>query len=403
MDANWQETFVDFGDDPLMPYGLGELARVNAERTEELRTLVSRYAPKVPGVYGMLDATGKLIYVGKSKLLRNRLLSYFMPTNTDEKAGRIIQSAETVVWEKQPSEFAALLREQMLIRRFQPRMNVVGMPKRQQQAFVCLGNAPAESFFLSRDFLPNAKSCQGPFFGVGNLNRAVEVLNRLYRLRDCSLKTPMLFTDQLQLFDLELRAGCVRQEIGTCMAPCLRTCGRQQYADQVAKGVQFLAAEPTDVLSQIESAMVRASSQQNYEHAARMREDHRILKWLSNRLMHLKRARENYSFIYQVKGCDGRDVWYLIRKGGVETAVAVPKNAAEWRVIRPMIVKWKACSNAVGSGYLRHEESIGLVSSWFQKEKDQLHQTHVVSEVPQGWKEASEWLRLGVNKAEVHC
>ena len=124
MDANWQDTFVDFGDDPLMPYGLGDLARISAARTEELKMLVSQYAPKMPGVYGMLDATGKLIYVGKSKLLRNRLLSYFMPNNSDEKAGRIVQNAETIVWEKQPSDFAALLREQMLIRRFQPRMNV---------------------------------------------------------------------------------------------------------------------------------------------------------------------------------------------------------------------------------------------------------------------------------------
>ena len=150
MDANWHETFLDFGEDPLMPFPRTALSRIEAKCTEELRGMVSRNAPKLPGVYGMLDATGRLIYVGKSKSLRNRLLSYFMPNNTDEKAGRIIQAAEAIVWEKQPSDFGALVREQMLIRRWQPRLNVVGMPKRQQQAFMCIGNPPAERFYLSK-------------------------------------------------------------------------------------------------------------------------------------------------------------------------------------------------------------------------------------------------------------
>jgi excinuclease ABC subunit C len=392
MDANWQDTFVDFGDDPLMPYGLSELAKISGQRAEELKSLVSQYAPKMPGVYGMLDATGKLIYVGKSKLLRNRLLSYFMPNNSDEKAGRIVQNAETIVWEKQPSDFAALLREQMLIRRFQPRMNVVGMPKRQQQAFVCLGNGPAEQFYLSRHFEPDARSCQGPFFGVGNLNRAVEILNRLYLLRDCSPKTPMLFTNQLQLFDLEMRAGCVRQEIGTCLAPCLRTCSRQQYSEQVEKGISFLTAQSTDVIRQVEQHMIKASAGQHFEHAARMREDVRILRWLANRLAGLKRARENYSFLYEIQGLDGRDIWYLIRKGGVEAAMARPKNATQWRSLRTQLAKWHCSAGSVGAGYLRHEETIGLVTSWFQKQRDELLKTHVVTSVPKNWSEIASSL-----------
>ena len=70
MDASWHETFVDFGEDPLMPFPRTPLSRIESEKTDELRSLVSRNTPKLPGVYGMLDATGKLIYVGKSKSLR---------------------------------------------------------------------------------------------------------------------------------------------------------------------------------------------------------------------------------------------------------------------------------------------------------------------------------------------
>jgi len=393
MDANWHETFEDFGDDPLMPLPRSALSRIESDRTDELKTLVSRNCPKLPGVYGMLDATGRLIYIGKSKSLRNRLLSYFMPNNTDEKAGRIIQAASAIVWEKQPSDFGALLREQMLIRRWQPRLNVVGMPKRQQQAFVSIGNSPAEHFYLSKQFDPNAKACHGPFHGMDNLHRAVEVLNRLYMLRDCSQKTPMLYTDQLQLFDLELRAGCVRQEIGTCLAPCLRSCSRQQYGEQVEKALRFLNGLSVEVLDLVETQMNRAAAGQHFEHAARMRDDFKILKWLSDRLASFKRAREHYSFVYSVRGCDGRDIWYLIRKGGIEHAIAMPKNAAQWRSVRSALTRWHDSSESVGAGYLRYEETIGIVTAWFQKNRDQLTETRAVAEIPLCWSEMQNTMK----------
>ncbi|MEQ1829341.1 MAG: GIY-YIG nuclease family protein [Pirellula sp.] len=393
MDAYWHETFVDFGDDPLMPYPISALARIDSPHNDELRSLVSRHAPKLPGVYGMLDATGRIIYVGKSKSLRSRLLSYFMPNNTDEKAGRIVQAAESIVWEKQPSDFAALLREQLLIQRFQPRLNVVGMPKRQQKAFVCLGNGPAEHFYLSKSFEPNAKSCQGPFHGMGNLHRAVEILNRMYLLRDCSQKTPMLFSDQMQLFELDARAGCVRQEIGTCLAPCLSTCGRQQYSHQVENAKQFLIANSTEILDRLGLHMQRASAGRHFEHAARLRDDLRIMKWLCNRLASLKRARENYCFVYQVNGCDGRDIWYLIRKGGVETVIAAPRNATHWRSASPKLARWHENKSLVGSGLLRPEETIGIVSTWFQKFRDELVHTYVVESVPSRWTEMQASLK----------
>ncbi|MCA9183071.1 MAG: hypothetical protein KDA51_16530, partial [Planctomycetales bacterium] len=80
MDANFTEaTFVDFGDDLLYPFARVGLSRIESDSADELRADVRRYVPRVPGVYGMLDVLGRLIYVGKSKCLRNRLLSYFLP------------------------------------------------------------------------------------------------------------------------------------------------------------------------------------------------------------------------------------------------------------------------------------------------------------------------------------
>jgi excinuclease ABC subunit C len=138
--------------------------------------------------------------------------------------------------------------------------------------------------------------------------------------------------------------------------------------------------------------MIKASAGQHFEHAARMREDVRILRWLANRLAGLKRARENYSFLYEIQGLDGRDIWYLIRKGGVEAAMARPKNATQWRSLRTQLAKWHCSAGSVGAGYLRHEETIGLVTSWFQKQRDELLKTHVVTSVPKNWSEIASSL-----------
>ena len=89
------------------------------------RDAVRTGSPKSPGVYGMVDGKGRLIYVGKAKELRTRLMSYCREKR-DHKAGRILHAARTIVWERAPNEFAALLRELELIRRHRPRFQRPG-------------------------------------------------------------------------------------------------------------------------------------------------------------------------------------------------------------------------------------------------------------------------------------
>ena len=78
-------------------------------RPSRLRAAVRQECPRLPGVYGMMDEVGELIYVGKAKCLRSRLLSYFRPKSRDPKAGRIVGDARVVAWEPAHGEFAALL------------------------------------------------------------------------------------------------------------------------------------------------------------------------------------------------------------------------------------------------------------------------------------------------------
>src|SRR5688572_8529052 len=106
------DTFTGFGATRLHPDGFKpQIHQIRGRREKRLRKGVQEECIKFPGVYGMLDSQGCLIYVGKAKLLRARLMSYFRPNSRDDKAGRILQHTRSIVWESTPNEFSALVRE----------------------------------------------------------------------------------------------------------------------------------------------------------------------------------------------------------------------------------------------------------------------------------------------------
>ncbi|HBE68319.1 MAG TPA: ethanolamine utilization protein [Planctomycetaceae bacterium] len=374
-----EDVFVDFGPDPYFPFQRTGLERVDGDTKEALRDGVKRFAPRAPGVYGMIDALGRLVYVGKSKLLRNRLLSYFLPNNEEDKAGRIAATSSAIVWEAQPSEFAALLREQYLIRHFQPRFNVQGLPKRQQPIFLCLGRPPAEQLYTTRQPDANATLQIGPLFGATRAARSLEVLNRIFKLRDCGTKQKCSFTDQLQLFDIELRPGCIRLEIESCLGPCISACSKDAYRQAVSQAKDFLLGLNASPIEILEDQMAKAADRQHFEQAAVLREDVKAVKWLSRRAVELKKARDRYTFVYQVKGTDcGRrpgqpsdkfDIWYLIRRGTLEGAVAAPSTESEKRSLRRRLSRWLDAELACAGDIAPRPETLALISSWFRNHR----------------------------------
>src|SRR5262249_19141418 len=134
-----RQEFVSFGPtfwDPT--FQLRSPYQIHASTSRELRNRLKEACPKRPGVYGMVDCHGELIYVGKAKSPRSRLLSYFRPRSREPKAGRILARTSILVWEYCPSEFAALHRELELIRRWRPRFNVQGQRRGRRRLYVCL-------------------------------------------------------------------------------------------------------------------------------------------------------------------------------------------------------------------------------------------------------------------------
>src|SRR5579875_4144971 len=191
-----RQAFTEFGPIAFLPdVEPPRLHVVKARRPSRLRTLVRRDGPRLPGVYGMIDAKGRLIYVGKAKNLRVRLLSYFRRRGCAPKARRILRQTRTLVWEIAADEFAALLRELELIQRWQPHFNVQGQPGRRRRVYVCVGRRPAATIFLAPQMPRTAWASFGPVPAGVQAREAVRRLNNWFGLRDCPQRQKMTFAD----------------------------------------------------------------------------------------------------------------------------------------------------------------------------------------------------------------
>jgi excinuclease ABC subunit C len=375
-----EEPEIGFGADPFNPHEARPLEVVGGVCADELKKRVMESCPKVPGVYGMLDRKGSLIYVGKSKSLRSRLLSYFAASNAREKGGRIIEKSRAIQWETQPSEFAALVREQHLIRKFSPRWNVQGVPHRQRPVYLCLGRSPA-FFFLAAVPPPDCIGVEGPFLGAMRMRRAVDSLNKVFRLRDCSEKQLFHFAEQLQLFDLEHRPGCLRLEVGTCVGPCAAACTRSEYEQQVSAAESFLDGFNHEPLLVVREQMNQAVANRQYELAGRAHETIKTLEYLHRKLLMLARARRRYTFIYAAPGYDGCGAWYLIHCGEIADVVAAPRNRREYDLLSERIAHWASVtSERLTRGHGQYPHTLQLVASWFRKHRHELEATFPTSQ-----------------------
>lgn len=366
MDGLFLGPWSDLGPTRLYPdRTLLPIAQIGAPRGAALRGQLQPLCPAKPGVYAMLNREGSLLYVGKAKNLRTRLLSYFRAKSRAPKAGRIVRQARTILWETWPSEFAALLRELELIRHWRPSWNVQGQPFRRQLTFICLGRGPAPYLYLSNKPAKKTLSVFGPVPRNKNADLAVRRVNDLFRLRDCPEPQEMRFAEELELFPQEApTAGCVRLDLGTCLGPCVRECDTVDYYAQVRAAVAFLAGTNDEPLTLLEKEMHEASSRLEFEKAAGLRDRLNALRWVDQKLRQLRRAREEMSWIYPVAAADGSSWWYLIH-GGRVLAVVDPSQVdfATQKIQNVYFGKdWEALLDS-------HEHVDGrlLVDLWFRK------------------------------------
>ncbi len=369
------EQFRDFGPSSWSATPL-PVERVLGRGPGSLRTQVRLRCPGKPGVYGMLDEAGDLIYVGKAKQLRSRLLSYFRAGSRPAKAARIIRHARAVVWELCSHEFAALLREQELIRRWRPRCNVHGQPLRRRLGFVCVGRAPAPYTFLTRQPALDSLASFGPISWSDRTLRAVQRVNDCFRLRDCPQPQEILFPEQGGLYALAKPPGCLRAELGTCTAPCTGLCRKSDYSRQVKAAVAFLAGASAQPILNLEKRMRAAAASEQFELAAWLRDQWNDLTWLCEQLDRIRQAQRAMSFVYPLTGWDGSLHWYVIHGARVVAGIPAPKLGGPAQSVMRLLVSiyhGKKLEDLLAP-YEHHDGRL-LVMQWFRQRPQELRKT----------------------------
>ncbi len=340
-------------------------------RIDQMLALVKDGARDEPGVYRMTSADGEVIYVGKSKALRTRLLSYFRAQYPRDKGARILREAATLEWEPLPSEFAALLRELRLIKLLRPRYNVMMKRDARYHAFVRVSRGPAPRFHVVRGAgTDETGTYYGPFRGALQLEEALRELNDVLGLRDCRLDQPMFYADQPDLLPLPSRTpGCIRHEIGKCLGPCVGAVREEEYLTRFRAAKEFLEGQHDAPLAPLRAAMEASSDALDFERAALMRDKIRRLESLQEQFGRIRFALESLSFVYTVPGdARERSMSYVVRRGRVRHECPTPRNAAKRRALDERVAEILAPAERAPATVPGHEvDEVLLVAAWFRK------------------------------------
>ena len=343
-----------------------------------MRGVVRDGAEDRPGIYRMLSADGEVVYVGKSKRVRTRLLSYFRCAYPEDKGARILREATSIDWEYTPSEFAALLTELRLIKRLRPRFNVAMKRDARHYAFIKLSRGAAPKLMVVRGAgSEDGGVYYGPFLGAQRIGEAVRELSDALGLRDCSLDQKMYFADQVDLFGVPLRTpGCIRHEVKKCLGPCVGACTVSAYAERVALARAFLEGTDEGPIERLRADMQIASDRMEFERAATLRDKLHRLEELREQFGRLRFAVETLSFLYTVRGHAGDDRLYLIRRGRVRAEVPAPKTSIDRKSLDVLVRSVYSPPERQTASVPTHEiDELLLLSSWFRRKPDELDNT----------------------------
>jgi excinuclease ABC subunit C len=346
----------------------------------QLSRRVRDRAENRPAVYRMLDADGRIIYVGKAKRLRTRLLSYFRATYPDDKAARILYASHDITWEYTPSEFSAYLGELRQIKQYRPHFNHRGNLTRRS-VFIKVSRGPAPRVYAGETVAREDARCYGPFRSLGRTVEAVRTLNDLLGLRDCAAGMPIVFSGQGDLFGATRQAACMRHEFGFCSGPCAGFVAQREYRARLATAIAFLDGRTIQPIDRVVTAMQEASTTDRFELAVRWREKFEHLEWLLAATSRARTAVDLLTFVYRDPGVHGDDRVYLIRRGVVRASFADPTTPIEHEAFRAVVAGELAKPEpAPGPLPLESVDEILLLMSWFRAHPEALRHTQTLGE-----------------------
>ncbi len=242
------------------------------ERNQERISLTEqvRLLPDTPGVYLFHNAAGKVIYVGKAKNLRKRVASYFSGRVTGKTRVLVnrIASVDHVLTE---NEQDALLLENNLIKKYQPRYNIL-LKDDKSYPWIVIRKEPFPRVFLTRNVVNDGSEYFGPYTSARMVRTLLDLIRQLYSLRTCNLN----------LNRKNIRAGkyriCLEYHLGKCKAPCVGRQTEEEYAEDISSVRMILKGNIREVIRHLEELMKTHAARREYEKAQMIKEKLEILE-----------------------------------------------------------------------------------------------------------------------------
>jgi len=248
-------------------------ARDRSVAAEKVRSF-----PQTPGVYLMKDNAGRVIYVGKAKNLRARAGSYFLKAAAeDRRTADLVREIRDIDYLEAESEVDALLLESRLIKDVQPRFN---SDLKDDKTFPYLQITTHEDFprvEFTRTPRQKGVKLYGPFTSAGSLRGAIVVLQRIFKFRTCTLDIDA-DDEQWRWF-----RPCLLASIDQCTAPCNLRISKEEYRKDINRLKTFLDGGKKQLLAEMRKEMLEASKSLEFERAARLRDEIRLLETLDQR------------------------------------------------------------------------------------------------------------------------
>ncbi|HZM12999.1 MAG TPA: excinuclease ABC subunit UvrC [Bacteroidales bacterium] len=225
--------------------------------------------PDKPGVYQFIDAAGNLLYVGKARSLRKRVSSYFNK-NQSGKTQVMLSRASDLRHVVVDNESDALLLENSLIKKHQPRYNIL-LKDDKTYPWICIKNEHFPRVFLTRKLIADGSSYHGPYTSVPAVRTLLELIRQLFQIRTCSL--PL---NQISIAEGKFRV-CLEYHIGNCKGPCIGLVSEDEHNQQIDRIKQIIKGDVSTVTGHLEALMKKYAAELKFEEAQKIKEKLEII------------------------------------------------------------------------------------------------------------------------------
>ena len=241
---------------------------INNNREEHIEAQIKEL-PDKPGVYQMKDETGDIIYVGKAKSLRKRVRSYFRKANHTFKTKIMIDHIDDFDYIVTDTEVEAYILEANLIKKYQPKFNIRLKDDKSYPYIKVTTNEDFPRVFKTRVVKNDGNKYFGPFADVNAIYKTINVLKDLFSLRTCKREI-----NEGETYD----RPCLNYHIDKCHGPCIGEISKKEYNELIDKVLMFLSGRQTELIDKIEEKMYKASDNNDFENAAKYRDQMEALK-----------------------------------------------------------------------------------------------------------------------------